>query len=162
MAKAESFDNLIGSIQDAFLSVNELSEKQHLRLLEEYFDDDNKPTTINVQYPYFGDDGQIEYKSLDIPKLCLVPLSSLQVKEIDVEFKVKLAGKIRLDKQRRPEDANGLMNFSDGESDDKLGYVPEYRKSKDGNYADITLKFRADEPPEGLMRIRDELIKILP
>ncbi len=161
MAKAESFDNLIGSIQEAFLSANELSEKQHLRLLEEYFDEENKPTVINVQYPYFGESGQIEYKSLDIPKLCLVPLSSLQVKEIDVEFKVKLAGKIRLGRRQAPENANSLMNCESGE-DDKLGYVPEYRKSKDGNYADITLKFRADEPPEGLMRIRDELIKILP
>ena len=31
-----------------------------------------------------------------------------------------------------------------------------------GGYADITLKFHAEEAPEGVLRIRDEMIKILP
>ena len=69
MAKAESFNDLIGSIQDAFLSVNELSERQHLRLLHDYFDSDNKPVTVNVKYPFFGDDGDIQYKAIDVPML---------------------------------------------------------------------------------------------
>ena len=46
--------------------------------------------------------------------------------------------------------------------DDDTGFIPEYSRSKSGSYADISLKFRAEEAPEGLMRIRDELIKILP
>lgn len=167
MAKAESFRDLIGSIQEAFLAVNELSEQQHLEMLGKYFDEDDKPKTMQVKYPIFGDNGEITYKELEIPLLCLVPVSSLKINEIDIDFKVKLSGKVRLSQENRRKDffdkADGLMQVSaPQEADDSLGFVPEYRKSKNGSYADISLKFKAEEAPEGLLRIRDELIKILP
>ena len=55
-----------------------------------------------------------------------------------------------------------MTSNSADEEDDGIGFVPEYRKSKDGSYANISLKFRADEPPERVIRIRDDLIKTLP
>lgn len=170
MSKTESFSDLIGSIQDAFFAVNELSEQQHLEMLESYFEDD-KPKTMTVNYPYFDESGEVAYKELDIPLLCLVPISSLKINEVDIDFKVKLSGKIKLQEggrrktylEKREKDlvcASG--DSSDDDAGHGLGFVSEYRKSKDGNYANISLKFRADEAPEGLIRIRDELIKILP
>ena len=172
MSKTESFSDLIGSIQDAFFAVNELSEQQHLEMLSKYFDKDKKPKTLEVDYPYFDESGEIAYTSLEIPLLCLVPISSLKINEVDIDFKVKLSGKIKLKEEGRRKtflekrDDENLVCAGNGSTDDEarngLGFVPEYRKSKDGNYANISLKFRAGEAPEGLIRIRDELIKILP
>ena len=171
MSKTESFSDLIGSIQEAFLAVNELSEKQHVAMLEYYFDEQKRPETMEVNYPYFDESGEIAYKKLDIPLLCLVPISSLKINEVDIDFKVKLSGKVKLKEGER---RKGSLKKRDDDMccagneppEDRgghgLGYVPEYRKSKDGSYADISLKFRAEEAPEGLIRIRDELIKILP
>lgn len=167
MAKTESFRDLIGSIQEAFLAVNELSEQQHLEMLGKYFDEEDKPKTMQVKYPTFGENGEIAYKEIDIPLLCLVPISSLKIKEVDINFKVKLSGKVKLDQcgtQKNFFDkTDGLMCAgAPSDSDEGLGFVPEYRMSKNGSYADISLKFRAEEAPEGLLRVRDELIKILP
>lgn len=171
MSKTESFSDLIGSIQEAFLAVNELSEQQHLEMLAKYFDEEEKPKTMKVNYPYFDESGEIEYKELEIPLLCLVPISSLKINEVDIDFKVKLSGKIKLKEEDRRKTYlekrdKDLFCVNNEPPEDKggqgLGFVPEYRKSKDGSYADISLKFRAEEAPEGLIRIRDELIKILP
>ena len=169
MSKSESFSDLIGSIQEAFLAVNELSEQQHIETLAKYFDEDDKPKTLTVKYPFFDDVGEIAYKELDIPLLCLVPVASLKINEVDINFKVKLSGKIRLKEDERRmtlfkkrDDETVEASNDSSQSKSGLGFVPEYRKSKDGSYADISLKFRAEEAPEGLIRIRDELIKILP
>lgn len=43
-----------------------------------------------------------------------------------------------------------------------MGFIPGFRQKQDDSYANITLKFNAEEPPEGMLRIRDEMIKILP
>lgn len=169
MSKSESFSDLIGSIQEAFLAVNELSEQQHIETLAKYFDENEKPKTLSVKYPFFDENGEIAYRELDIPLLCLVPVASLKINEVDINFKVKLSGKIKLkDTERRmtylgkrDDDMVGAQNGPPQEKSG-LGFVPEYRRSKDGSYADIALKFRAEEAPEGLLRIRDELIKILP
>lgn len=171
MSKTESFSDLIGSIQDAFFAVNELSEQQHLEMLEKYFDKDDKPKIMKVNYPYFDESGEVSYKELEIPLLCLVPVSSLKINEVDIDFKVKLSGKVKLKEgnrrktylEKREEDLVCASGDPPDENEGRgLGFVPEYRKSKDGSYADISLKFRAEEAPEGLIRLRDELIKILP
>ena len=104
MAKVESFDGLISSIQDAFLSVNKMAEQQHLESIKEFFDDEGKRNDNNGF------------------EVCAAP-----------------------EKKKK-----------------KMGFIPEYRKKSDDGYANITLKFNAEDPPEGIMRIRDEMIKILP
>ena len=44
----------------------------------------------------------------------------------------------------------------------RMGFIPGFRQKQDDSYANITLKFTAEEAPEGMLRIRDEMIKILP
>lgn len=163
MAKVESFDGLISSIQDAFLSVNKMAEQQHLESIKEFFDDEGNPKTVLVKYPTFTEDGGVDYGDVQIPQICLVPISSLKLTEVSVDFKVKLSAEISLQDGSKRNDNNGFEVCAAPEKKKKkMGFIPEYRKKSDDGYANITLKFNAEDPPEGIMRIRDEMIKILP
>lgn len=170
MAKIESFDGLISSIQEAFLSVNRLAENQHIEALHEFLEEDGSPKTIRIKYPYFNEKGDVDYRFIEVPKLCLVPVSTLKLSEVCVDFKVKLAAEISL-KKGDEDRAEGAMKGEEGRlklavSPDKnrsrVGFISGFRQKHDDSYANITLKFNADEAPEGMLRIRDEMIKILP
>lgn len=177
MAKVESFDGLISSIQEAFLSVNRMAENQHIESLEEFLDDDGSPKTVRVKYPFFNDDGDVDYRFVDIPALCLVPISTLKLSEVSVDFKVKLSAEISL-KKDDDEKENAVQTTPPAvtqtvapntarrrwfkRSRARMGFIPGFRQKQDDSYANITLKFTAEEAPEGMLRIRDEMIKILP
>ena len=57
MAAKLNFDDLVESIQDAFIRVNDMSEAQHLNKLSEYFESDGTPKVFDMQYPYFDENG---------------------------------------------------------------------------------------------------------
>lgn len=148
MNKKASFDDLVQAIQQAFIRVNDMSEAQHLEKLETYFEEDGTPKTFQMQYPYFDENGIPAYRMAYIPEICLVPITSIKLDEIDVGFKVRLYGEVKL---------NG-SDMDEG----YLGYIPNGRAAgKDGSgFADIKLKFTSQEAPEGLLRIRDQFLKV--
>lgn len=166
MAKEASFDNLIQAIQQAFIRVNAMSEEQHVTKLKEYFYDDGRPKTFDMQYPYFNEDGVPAYRMVSIPQICLVPISSLKLDKVEVDFKVQLYGKVSLTKTDEVADnsssANAMQLKSGAKNNTFLGYVPHggVFRNKEENYASIKLKFVSQEPPEGLMRIRDQFVKV--
>ena len=148
MARKANFDDLIQAIQQAFIRVNDMSEAQHLEKLETYFEPDGTPKVFKMQYPYFDEDGIPAYRMASIPQICLVPVTSIKLDEIEVDFKVRLYGEVKL---------------SGSDTDEGyLGYIPDGRLSgKDrSGFADIKLRFTSQEPPEGLMRIRDQFLKL--
>lgn len=170
MAKVESFDGLISSIQEAFLSVNRMAENQHIESLEEFLDDDGSPKTVRVKYPFFNDDGDVDYRFVDIPALCLVPISTLKLSEVSVDFKVKLSAEISLKRDEEEDVQEGQPSSNAApvrrmrlkRRANRMGFIPGFRQKQDDSYANITLKFTAEEAPEGMLRIRGEMIKILP
>lgn len=167
MAKRENFNDLIASIQEAFLQVNKMSELQHLDMLKNYFNSENKPICIDMQYPHISESGEVLYRKVSVPKLCLVPISSLKLNEVLVDFKVKLYGKIELKEGDRKNNENGMLKAANSNTETAktyLGYAPGgfgFRSENSDSYANISLKFTSEEPPEGLMRISDELIKVM-
>lgn len=170
MAKVESFDGLISSIQEAFLSVNRMAENQHIESLEEFLDDDGSPKTVRVKYPFFNESGDVDYRFVDIPALCLVPISTLKLSEVSVDFKVKLSAEISLKRDEEEEaqeeqlsqNAAPVRRMRLKRRTNRMGFIPGFMQKQDDSYANITLKFTAEEAPEGMLRIRDEMIKILP
>ncbi len=156
----ESFDGLINAIQNAFIRVNQMAESQHLDLISQYFDEKNQPICVEFVYPYVDATGESAEKKIRIPKLCLVPISSLKLSEISVDFKVRLAGKVSLKtgESEIPKQVDRLLK-SDRERS-FLGYIPSGRRNHEESYANIVLKFQSEDPPEGLMRIQDELIRV--
>lgn len=145
MAKKLGFKNLVESIQEAFIQVNDMSEAQHLKKMSEYFEDDGTPKTFEMQYPYFDEKGVPAYKMVSIPQICLIPISSLKLDEVKVDFKVQIYGEVPL-------------KHEEGTS---LCYVPQGGiRNREDSYANIRLKFVSQEPPEGLVRLKDQFIKV--
>ncbi len=173
MKQENSFDDLIQAIQDAFIKVNNMAEAQHLQKISAYFNPDSTPKTFDISYPTIDAEGNFEHKLVSVPAICLLPMSSLKLDEVEVDFKVRLYGGVKLKSERKPPEreepnqmSSNLLCTSRHEESEKdnlfLGYFPQgsSRKSKDDNYADIRLKFVSDEPPEGLMKIQDQYTKI--
>ena len=170
MAKVESFDGLISSIQEAFLTVNRMAENQHIESLEEFLEDNGSPKTVRVKYPFFNESGDVDYRFVDIPALCLVPISTLKLSEVSVDFKVKLSAEISLKRdevdevqeEQPSQNVAPIRRTRFKRRANRMGFIPSFRQKQDDSYANITLKFTAEEAPEGMLRIRDEMIKILP
>lgn len=178
MKQETSFDDLIQAIQDAFLKVNNMSESQHLQKISEYFDADNKPRSFSIMYPVVNGEGKVENKPIDVPAICLLPMSSLKLDEVEVDFKVKLYGGVKIKSEQTKtskdniEDAGAPIKTQNSLKPSKqpareeqgtfLGFFPQgyTRSNRDENYANIRLKFVSDEPPEGLMRIQEQYTKI--
>lgn len=162
MAEKMAFDDLIESIQNAFIRVNAMSEEQHLNKLAEYFEDDGTPKTFDMQYPYFDENGIPAYRVVSIPQICLVPISSLKLDEIEIDFKMALCGEVPLEEVETEEPEQGSLFKRKFGAKPILGHMPQERtmKNKDDNYANIKLKFSSQDPPEGLMRIRDQFIRV--
>lgn len=165
MKREASFDDLVQAIQEAFIKVNNMSEAQHLQKISDYFNTDSTPKTFKIAYPVFNEEGKAESRLIDIPAICLLPMSSLKLDEVEVDFKVKLYGGIRLNAENGENSLpqpNMLKSVKKQENDTFIGYFPQgnSRRNKDENYANIRLKFVSDEPPEGLMRIQEQYTKI--
>lgn len=165
MAKTENFDTLLQAIQSSFMKVNQLSREQHVELLEQYFDSENKPVYINMQFPTRSENGELVYSNVEIPKICVVPVTSLKLQEVSVDFKVKLSGKISLKhiaQEEGAEEGKRAKKRKDSAGEGYVGYIPHASKRENTGFADIHLKFKADEAPEGIMRIRDSMIRVMP
>ncbi len=153
--KQQNFDELVAAIQKSFLQCSRLAERQHIEMLSGFFDSENKPVSISLSMPQFDDDGKITYKDVSIPKLCLVPISSLKLDGIKVDFKVRLTGEVPL------EEKAGENTGTDKKEGSFLGYLPGGGlKRNPEDFANITLQFSSQDPPEGILRIQDELIRV--
>lgn len=153
--KQQNFDELVAAIQKSFLQCSRLAERQHIEMLSSFFDSENKPVSIQLSMPQFDDNGKIIYKDVSIPKLCLVPISSLKLDGIKVDFKVRLTGEVPLGEE------TGEDTGTEKKERSFLGYFPGGGlKRNPEDLANITLQFASQDPPEGIMRIQDELIRV--
>ena len=92
MAKKQYFENLLGAMQESILKAHSMIENQHLNVMKRYFDESQKPLTFDIQYPRINPDtGELEYVLVQVPKIALVPMNSLKLKEMKLKFKVKLS-----------------------------------------------------------------------
>ncbi len=155
--KQQNFDELVAAIQKSFLQCSRLAERQHIEMLSGFFDSENKPISIPLSMPQFDDSGNITYQDVSIPKLCLVPISSLKLDGIKVDFKVRLTGEVSLEEKA----GENSTHNTDKKGRSFVGYLPGGGlKRNSDDFANITLQFTSQDPPEGIMRIQDELIRV--
>ena len=79
----EVFDDLISAIQEAVVRAHETSESQHVRMMSRFFDEDTgEPTMLDISLPHIDpEQGEIQYKEVKVPKVCLVPFNSIKIKD---------------------------------------------------------------------------------
>jgi len=138
---SSSLDKLVESIYNSAVYAQRKVETEHLnRLMSTYFDDEGNPITFKVNLP--GNDGEI--KEASIPLLTLSPNSHLAISELEMNLKVDL----------------GQFNDEKSVKNNKLS--AKMGTGNNSNLANIRIKMSSTDPPEGLARINDQLVKILP
>jgi hypothetical protein len=137
-----SLDKLVQAIYNSVTFAQRKVETEHLgRVMSTYFDDEGNAKTFKVQLP--GNDGKIT--TSDIPLITLTNNSHLSINEIEMELAVNLS------------------HFEDeiNNENNKLCAKISGARGQD-NLTKIKIKMKGEDTPEGIARINDQLIKLLP
>jgi hypothetical protein len=141
-------DEIFQGIYSSVVEAQNAIEQHYLgEITEDYFEADGSPKMILVKLP--GKDGKL--KDVHIPAITLVPHYGLAIEEVSVKMKVKLSN---------GEDDKDIKGNKKG----KIRKIISDFSNRNGGkeLATIHVKFKGKEPPEGLARIKDNLIKFIP
>ena len=150
---ANSLDNVFQGIYKSIVEAQNIIEQHYLgEIKEDYFDKDGNPYMIEVKLPH-GDNG--EMKTVNIPVITLVPHNGMAIKEVEIDMKVALS----------PGDSEEI-NKSDV-TKKKPSRIKSFltdlsKRGKGHEMAKIKVKFHGQDAPEGIARIKDSLVKIIP
>ena len=150
--KGSFLDHLTKGLYDAVVQAQAVAEHQHIEAFNKFFDKDGNPECLDVKIP----DNKGNIQEVKIPLITLAPQSSIKIKELSMELKVKLNsfGK------RKSKLGGGIFCKKDaGAIDADLGssILP-----KRNQYANLKVTFEGTDPPEGVFRLNNNLIKQIP
>ena len=143
-----ALDDIFQSIYSSVVEAQNTIESHYLgEIVDDYFEKDGTPKVIVVKLP--GQDGKP--KDVSIPAISLVPHQGILIDDVEVEMKVKLSG-------------SEEEKDSKGQKQGKLKKIITDFSNREGGkeLATIRVKFKGEQPPEGLARIKDNLIKLIP
>lgn len=151
MKKVE-LDKLFMGIHDAVTMANVKMRQQYAEMIGEFFDEQNKPIHVELSLPEMRG-SEVTYKKVKVPKLTLVPLSLMKVKEVNLTLKLNQA-QLALNEIEDPSSTPSRVkkNRQSKKNDD-----PE-----EDQIAHIEIKMEGSEPPEGILKINDYLFDQLP
>ena len=150
---ANSLDNVFQGIYKSIVEAQNTVEQHTVgEIKKDYFDKDGKPYMVTVQLPS-GANG--EMKTVNIPVITLVPHNGMAIKEVEIEMEVALS-------EGDLEEINKT-----GFTDKKPSIIKRFltdlsRRNKGSKMAKIKVKFHGQDAPEGIARIKDSLVKIIP
>ena len=150
--KGSFLDHLTKGLYDAVVQAQALAENQHIEGLSKFFDKDGNAKCMDINIP----DGSGKSHKVNVPLVTLAPQSSIKIKELTMELKVKLTsfGK------RKSKSGGGIFCKKDaGAISADLGASILPKKNQ---YANLKITFEGTEPPEGLVRLNNNLIKQIP
>ena len=145
--KGNYLDHLTKGLYDAVVSAQALAENQHIESLRKFVNEDGTPKCLRMV---------INGENVMVPLATLAPQSSIKIKELTMDLKVKLNnfGK------RQSKSGGGIFRKKDaGAVGVDLGSSILPTKN---NYANLKITFEGTEPPEGVVRLNNNLIKQIP
>ena len=145
--KGNFLDHLTKGLYDAVVQAQALAENQHIEALKKYVNEDGSPKCKEMV---------IGNQKVNIPLATLAPQSSIKIKELTMELKVRL-NKFGKRKSRL---GGGIFCKEDaGAIGADLGasILPSRN-----NYANLKITFEGADPPEGVVRLNNNLIKQIP
>lgn len=141
-----SLDDVFKNIYHAIVDAQNTVEEHYVgEIRQDYFDKDGHPYTTPVMLPV-GKGGSME--EIKIPLITLVPHNSMSIEEVSIDMKVSLS----------PGDEKTINS----KKTSKIRKFITDLSGRNKEMANITVKFKGGEAPEGLARIKDNLIKIIP
>ena len=148
-----SLDSVFQGIYKSIVEAQNTIEQHYVgEIKEDYFDNKGNPYTVPVQLPA-GQNG--EMKTISIPLITLVPHNGMAIKEVEIEMKVALS-------PGESEEVNKSKVTKKKPSKIRSFFTDLSNRNKSREMAKIKVKFNGQDPPEGLARIKDSLIKIIP
>ena len=145
--KGNFLDHLTKGLYDAVVQAQSLAETQHIEALSKYVNGDGTPKCMKMV---------INGEDVSVPLATLAPQSSIKIKELKMSLKVKLNnfGK------RKSKIGGGIFCKEDaGAINADLGSSILPMRN---NYANLEITFEGTDPPEGLVRLNNNLIKQIP
>tara|TARA_Y100001938_G_scaffold104407_1_gene142526 strand:- start:4325 stop:4780 length:456 start_codon:yes stop_codon:yes gene_type:complete len=145
--KGSFLDHLTKGLYDAVVQAQALAENQHIEALAKYINEDGTPKCMNMV---------INGDNVNVPLATLAPQSSIKIKELSMELKVKLGsfGK------RKSRLGGGI--FKHGNAGSISADLGASILPKRNQYATLKVTFEGTDPPEGLVRLNNNLIKQIP
>ena len=152
MAKLQ-IEELVSGLLEAAIVAKQISERQHINALSNYFDDKGQPITTDVQV---GD------KKITIPYYSIADHSSIGLDEMEIEFDARLG----FDTRKGPSALKKslLGKFKGSKKYKHLVKNIEVDHAHNPNNiacAKIKVKFKKDETPEAVSRLVDSYISIM-
>ena len=140
-----SLKGLLQSIQGSIVGAQEMMQQQHIEELAKFINEDGTPKTQQIKVPRQDADGKQHWVTVEVPLIVLSPPSSLRIKRLRVDFDAILSG----------------IGKTEGEEKDRVHLKLGGLFSR-GAKVHCEIEFEGTEPPEGWMRINDELVKVIP
>ena len=145
--KGNFLDHLTKGLYDAVVQAQALAENQHIAALGKYVNEDGTPKCMRMV---------INGENVMVPLMTLAPQSSIKIKELTMDLKVRLNNFGKRESKRgggifRKKDA-GAVTADLGSS-----ILPSRN-----NYANLKITFEGTNPPEGVVRLNNNLIKKIP
>lgn len=138
-----SLGALVEALQQAMDRAQEQLQAYQLRMLREYFDEENRPLYVHLRLPRLTEDGRgVEHLEVDVPRLSLVKMGTVLLDELEIDFPLRL--------REVTEDAGQLLVEFPGSTQEAKGC------------AHVRVRFKSGEPPEAVMKLNDTLLNILP
>jgi hypothetical protein len=176
---AESLDDLINAIQYAVIEAQEVAEDHHIDLVSRFFHEvDGKMVAVTQEV--WVPDTRPEaggFRKIDVPLMSLASLGSMKIKELKVEFTAHLSS---LDTDPDPKDKVDPPTEKASKKQATLKKPPPFQRrlrrqkrrmafnfkkgTDDGNSteAKISITFVGSDPPEGVVRLNDQVLKTIP
>lgn len=134
---------LMEAMQQAVSRAQEQLQSCQLKMLSEYFDENNEPLYVALRLPRIPADGSPpEHVEVEVPRISLVQMGVMALDEVELDFPLRLNALQEKEKQLLVELPGAAP---DGE-----------------DCARIRVRFKGGEPPEAVMKLNDTLIKLIP
>ena len=148
-----SLDSVFQGIYKSIVEAQNIIEQHYVgEIKEDYFDKEGNPYMVPIKLPN-GENG--EMKTINIPVITLVPHNGMAIKEVEIEMKVALS-------PGESEEINKSEATKHKPSKIRRFLTDLSNRNKGKEMANIKVKFNGQAAPEGLARIKDSLIKIIP
>ena len=135
---AKTFNQLVRSIyRSTIMAQRKVDEQVVEHFIDRYFDKDGHPNLVTLNLPTH--DG--ESVPVDVPLITLTHGNHLNIKELEIDFEVELG------------------HLEEVDNDDISAAVTSVNGKR---MAKVKIKLDSEHPPEGIARIRQEMIKQLP
>lgn len=148
-----NIEELVSGLLEAALTAQNISERQHINSLRNYFDENGNPKTTTLQ---------VGEKQLEVPLYILADHSSIGLDKLDIEFDARLLfGDDESNVSRLKKGLLGIFKKKGFQNNIKGIFVDSGHNPNGIGAAKIKVSFKADQKPEMVSRLIDSYISTM-